>query len=233
MRNLVLAALIAGTSLAGCTTDTEVTVGWNFTHLETNAVRSCPTGFATAAVVAQPVNTSNHRGFGTTIVTLFDCADGQGKISLPDDIYLVWVEIENDSGSSQYAQSEAHYIDTLDGDQAFDVEILDDGGYFFLTWDLVDATTNAPLSCREAGADGSGFVETISTAMASPTDIVTDKFTCDDHYGTTDPLLAGNYVVSITAVRNNAALGDPQNVQRSIQAPNKLTDLGNIIIPID
>jgi hypothetical protein len=233
MRNLVLAALIAGTSLAGCTTDTVVTVGWTFTHLETNAARSCPTGFATATIVSQPVDTRNHRGVGATIVDKFDCASQQGTLSLPDGVYLVWVEIENDSGTSQYAQSEAHYIDTVDGDQAFDVEILDDGGYFFLTWDLVDATTNAPLSCREAGADGSGFVEAISTDMASPTDIITDQFTCDDHYGTTDPLLAGNYVVSITAVRDNARLGDPQNVQRSIQAPNKLTDLGNIIIPID
>jgi hypothetical protein len=168
-----------------------------------------------------------------TIVDQFDCADLEGTISLPDDTYLVWVQIESDDGSQIYTKSAQTFVDTSFGDATIDVNILDDGGYFFLTWDLVDAVTKAPLSCGEAGVNADGSVEAISTNMANAQQIITDQFTCEDHFGTTDGLLAGTYTVSIDALDgSDRALSNPTTVTEQITAPNRLTDLGHIVIQI-
>ena len=64
--------------------------------------------------------------------------------------------------------------------------------------------------------------------------LITDKFTCEDHFGTTGALLAGNYVVSVDALdsANRALSSQSTTVTKSITAPDGLTDLGNIMIPI-
>jgi hypothetical protein len=237
MKKLVLGALLAVASSAGCTTSTSesiVTATWTFHHLADHSVRSCPVGFNTATIVSQPTDDGTHRGVGTTIVDKFDCAAGSGTITLPDDNYLVWVQIENDSGSSVYTKSEQSFVDTSVGDSRIDVDILDDGGYFFLTWDLVDAVSHAPLSCAQAGVTASGSIETAASIAGSQSVLITDKFTCEDHFGTTGALLAGNYVVSVDALdSSNKALSSQSTVvTKSITAPDGLTDLGNIMIPI-
>jgi hypothetical protein len=239
MKNLVLGALLAVASSTGCiissgSSDSVVTARWQFTHLADKSPRSCPVGFATATIVSQPTDTVTHRGFGTTIVDKFDCADGIGTISLPDDTYLVWVEIESDDGTQTYTQSQQTFVDTSFGDATIDIDILDDGGYFFLTWDLVDSVSQKPLTCAEAGVTSSGSVEAISTNMATSQKIITDKFTCEDHFGTTDALLAGNYTVAIDALdsTDRALSSRSTTVSKTITAPDGLTDLGHILIPI-
>jgi hypothetical protein len=233
MNRLVLGTLAAIASLAGCggSSDAVVTMHWSFVHLADGAARSCPTGFGTASIVSQSTDPVTHLGVGTTIVDKFDCAAGRGTITLPDDTYIVWVQIENSDGSSVYAKSAESYVDTLDGDQSIDVQILDDGGYFFLTWDLVRESTGAALSCRDAGVTANGAVDVL-TKLVTSSSVTTDKFTCEDHFGTTAPLLSGDYDVTVEA-SNNGILGIADPIAAKIKAPNGLTYLGDIVIPIN
>jgi len=233
MKKLVLAALAAVASFTGCTTaDSTVSVSWSFTHLEDNTARSCPTGFGTASIISQTIDPTTNRGTGLTVVDKFDCAAGRGTITLPDDTFLVWVEITNDARTSTYAQSGDTFVDTSLGDAAFGVEILDDGGYFFLSWDLLRASSGALLSCSQAGAGGNGSV---TVHAAGPRSITDDQFQCEDHFGTTKPLLADSYSIAVDAEdANDVPLGDAMTLDDEIiAAPNKLTDLGNLMIPID
>jgi len=240
MKNLVLGALLAAASsfAAGCTSSgTTVTVSWDFQHLSASntgapSALSCPTDFPTATIISQRTDDSTHVGFGDEFIDHFNCSDGIGTIVLPDeDSYLVWVEIETDSGSSTYAQSNSTYVNTAFAVEPINVNIVDNGGYFFFEWDLVDAKTNAPLACTDIG---SGSVEAISTSVASPSYFKDDKFDCDAHYGTTDPLIADTYTVSIDAEDSTGALGPAKNLtNKTIHAPNGLTDLGLVLIPVD
>lgn len=247
MKKLVLGALIAATSFTGCTsdsgpddpvvTDAVVTVSWNFTHLATNAARSCPTGYTTATVISQSIDPATHIGTGLKVKDKFDCSAGIGSLTLPDDTYLIWVEITDDGGTKFYAQTEEFFVDTTLGDKRFDTEILDDGGYVQMTWDLVDAHSGALLTCAAAGVKADGSVE-ITPSMAGSMDFVSDKFTCEDHFGTTYGLLAGDYVLSVAVnPTDNVAdqpLGDVQNVNNvQVKAPNVITYVGNIMLPID
>ncbi len=253
MKNLVLGALLAVASIsAGCTSsssgddigdddgggggDTRVSVGvsWSFKHLADGGARSCPTGYGTAVIKAQVVDATSHRGSGTDYTDLYNCSDMAGVSKLPPGHqYLVWVEFTNDAQTNLYAQSEETYVDTGASVDPIDVQILDDGGYFYFSWDLKDATTGALLSCADAGVSSNGSVESISTLVSDKTYFKDDKFTCEDHYGTTFGLKAGAYTISVDAEDNNNPLGSAVNLSGTIKAPNVLTDLGNIVIPID
>lgn len=238
MKKLVLGALLAVASAAtGCTSSDNgsvVDVGWTFKHLADGGARSCPVGYDTATIVSQRTDDSTHLGFGDKFVDKFDCAAGSGSIVLPDlDSYLVWVQIESDSGASVYAQSNSTYVDTALSYQPVDVEILDDGGYFFFEWDVYDG--NNLVSCATAGLDGANAsVDSVATSLSNSSYFRDDKFTCADHYGTTDGLLAGSYTVSITAEDAAGVIGQADTLtNKVIAAPNKLTDLGLVKIHLD
>jgi len=240
MKKLVLGALLAVASSVGCGTsgggDVTVDVSWSFTHFATNAPRSCPTGYGTANIVSQTTDDTTHLGAGAKIIDKFNCSDGGGTIVLPDnDTFLVWVEITSDSGGSLYAQTEETFVDTAGAVPPINVEIFDDAGFFFLEWDLVDARNrNAPLTCDQAGVAGASGAIDASATVAGGSRLFTDKFTCSDHFGTTDPILAGTYTVSVSATVNDIAVGTaPELTNRTIGAPNKLTDLGLVLIPIN
>lgn len=237
MKKLVLGALLAAAAAAGCTaaapTDAVITARWSFTHFADNSPRSCPTNYQTTTIYSQVWDPVANVLIGSPIKDKFNCSDMQGTTDPLDGIFLVWVQVESDSGASLYAKSKQIYIDTADGDVNLDFPILDDAGNFFLTWDLADAVTNAPLTCKEAGVVGNAGVETIATIVNSSF-MLTDKFTCDHYFGTTAPLLAGTYTVSVDAFVGNASVGTaPALTNKRITSPNGLTDLGHIIIPID
>lgn len=236
MKKLVLGALLAVVSSTGCTVSTSteavVTARWSFTNFATDSARSCPVGFDTATIVSQAWDPVSNELVGSPVLDLFDCADMQGTTLPLDGIFLVWVQIESATGQV-YAESSHTYVDTADGDVLIDFEIFDDAGFFFLTWDLVDAVTDAPLTCDQAGVVGDASIETIATIVGSTFALV-DKFQCEHGYGTTSPLLEGTYTVSVDAEVNGAAVGTaPTLTNRVIQAPNGLTDLGHILIPIE
>lgn len=242
MKNLVLGALlVAAASSAACTSskplppDVTVTGRWTFKHITDGTARSCPVGFDTATIFAQPVDDETAAANGDLIsADLFNCRDGRGTVLVPDGLYLMSVRIETNSGAQKYADSEQVLIDTA-VDAGFDVEILDDGGYFFFTWSLEDKVTHARMTCKEAGIDSAtGSVEAVSTSVSNMSFFKDDKFTCADHYGTTAGLPAGNYTVSIDAEVGDTPVGPAVNMtNKVIRAPNGTTDLGHVIVPID
>lgn len=239
MKKLVLGALLLAASSTGCVTseptDAVITARWSFTHFADGSARSCPTNYQTTTIYSQPWDPIGNRLTGSPIADKFNCSDKIGTTDPLDGIFLVWVQVETDISATPYATSESFYVDTADGDVTLDFPILDDAGFFFLTWDLEDAVSHAPMTCRDAGLDGSnGAVESIATSLANASFMLTDKFECDHYFGTTDPLLAGTYTVSVEATVSDQAVGvAPDLINKTIRSPNGLTDLGHVIIPID
>jgi len=235
MNKLVLAALVAAASSAGCTTSdrTEITMSWSFESVEGGTPGPCPSGYDTAQIIAQAVDTNTHLGSGVTFVDQFRCSDGIGTTRLPDDIYLVWVEIvKGNDTTALFAKSEEVYVDTLDGDKGYDVKFLSDGGYFSFAWDLVDAN-NRLVSCRDAGVvGGDTSVGSLATSVSNADYFKLDTFDCEDHFGVTEGLRVGTYTVSIDADDGTTNHPAPTITDAKIKA-NFVTYLGDIKIPID
>lgn len=239
MKKLVLGAALAVAASAGCGgssggTEAVITAHWPFTHVDGTSSGQCDPRFGTAAIYSQPWDPVSNQLLDAPVIDKFDCSDMRGTTDPLDGIFLVWVQIESDDGSQIYVKSKETYIDTADGDLTIDFPILDDGGYFFLTWDLVDAASNAPLTCSQAGIGKNGSVETVAT-LAGPNTATVDKFTCEHGFGTTDALEQGTYTVSVDANDDSGmAVGTaPTLTNKVIHAPGGLTDLGHIIIPIN
>jgi hypothetical protein len=104
-----------------------------------------------------------------------------------------------------------------------------DGGYFQFAWNLVGETSGNTLTCATAGGDGVELISTLSGTQSAYSDI----FDCTDGTGLTAGLPAGSYVLSIAALNGaEQAIGSAPVFTNQIQAPNKITDLGTITIPI-
>ncbi|HEU0037481.1 MAG TPA: DUF4215 domain-containing protein [Kofleriaceae bacterium] len=212
--------------------DALITANWTFKDVATNTVTGCPAGFDTVKVVSQPVDAVGNP-VGTPIIDLFNCADGTGTTApLPATTYSVHLEVTTATGGVPYASSLSAFVDVTTADATFTTTILNDGGYFAFDWALVGANTNNALTCADVATIDS--IEITST-LSGTTTAVADKFSCAAGTGVTGGLLAGSYTVSIAALNaQNQALGAPQNQSNAvIQAPNKLTDLGLITLPID
>lgn len=241
MKKLVLGSLVAvlASQAAGCiiTTadeDAVITANWSLKQQSTGQIITCPPGTTTAAVYSQPVDGANNP-IGSPIIDLFDCDDNSGRTApLPPDVYQVWVSLTSEGGGSVYATSLSAIVDVIDTDKTFTTTLLNDGGYFQLTWDLVDSQTSAPLTCATALADGVGVV---STLVSNPQSFVDDKFTCEDHYGITGGLLQGTYTVAVDAFQDGAgggAIGPATTLSNKVIGPrNAVTNLGNVQIGID
>ena len=147
---------------------------------------------------------------------------------LPPDVYQVWLEVVTDDNRGLYAQSTSRIVDVIERDALFSAQILNDGGYFLLDWQLRGETTNQTVDC-----DGIDSVE-ISSTLAGETAAFADKFTCADGSGITAGLLKGPYTISVAALgRDDRALGTaPAQSSKEIRDRNQVTDLGLITIPI-
>jgi hypothetical protein len=245
MKNVTLGlAALLSSQAAGCIIhdnrdgggvgeDAFIEARWTFQDEATQRVTGCPTGFNTVALISFAVDDANQR-IGNDVIDLFDCIDGAGtSAEMFPDVYSSYIEVTNASGSQRYAQGLSAIVDIVDRDATLDSTILNDGGYFSMTWDLVGADTNARLQCDQiAGLAG---VDLISTSVASPDSAITDKFTCGDHFGVTGGLVQGTYTLSVSAINtDDASLGTaPTLIEKSIRDRNAVTDLGHILIPID
>ena len=244
MKKLVLGILVATvvSQAAGCVISTSddttnyatITANWSLETVAGGAA-TCPPGFDTAALYSQTVDSEN-RLTGSPIIDLFNCADGVGiSDPLPPAVYASWIAITNGSNTSTYAESIKAIVDVVDVDKNYSASILTDGGYFEMTWDLMGATTNASLTCAQVPGvvSSTGGVEAVVT-VSGGTASATDQFNCEDHYGLTAGFLNGSYTVSVDAFSASGAEGTaPLLVNKVINNANKVTDLGNIIIPID
>ena len=247
MKNLVLGVLlVSAASSAGCSsteppppTDAVVTAHWSFSsyaNRNSPALDPCPGGFSTASVHSKewdPVAGQFVPG-GIEVIDKFNCSAKVGTTDPLDGVFLIWVQIESTSGGTVYAQSESEFFDTLNGDKTIDLPTLfTDAGYMDLSWDLI-GTGNTRLSCAQAGIGSSGSVSTTAVSVASPSFMLVDKFTCTDGFGTTDVLPEDTYDVTVTASSGpghdlgvSAPLAD-----KLITAPNGLTHLGHVRIPV-
>lgn len=226
---------VAGDGCTACSIDGSadalLTANWTLTNIADGTATTCPPTFDTAAVYSQPVD-ANNAPVGQPIIDLFDCDDNTGVTApLDPGVYQVWVEITSAGGSSVYAKSISAIVDLTTQDQTFSASILNDGGYFALSWHLTGG--GADVTCAQA-TEVAG-VGVIATEVANQNNFTDDQFDCDAYYGITGGLLAGTYTVSVSAFDSgNAAVGTaPALTNEVIGAQNQLTDLGDIEIPLD
>jgi hypothetical protein len=215
---------------------------WQFTSVSGGTAPSCPPGYDTAALFNVAVDANgNHIApctgpasvSDTCFVDLFRCSDFAGvSAPLPPTRYQTWVSITDSTGVNTYAQSLSAFLDVRAIDLDFHATIATDGGYFAVDWDLKGASSQAPLSCAQAGSTDVEAVVTISggTTMVD----AGNNWPCEDHYGVTKAIAAGSYTVAINALDADGSIGTaPEYTNKAIQGPNKVTDLGTAIIPID
>ena len=245
MKNLVLPGVLAGALLSqatGCIIFTDddgttfeaasITAQWSFKNEATGAATGCPAGFDTVALHSFAIDGAGNK-VGPEVIDLFDCGAGAGVSDpLAPDVYNSFIEVTDTNNTNLYAQSLSAIVDVIDADKTFTSTILNDGGYFSFGWDLVGAQSGSSLRCADVG--GLDGIEAIST-VSGGTGAVTDQFDCEDHFGVTGGLLAGSYTVSVDAFnRDGAALGAaPALTSKAILDRNQVTQLGNIMIPID
>ena len=241
MKRIVLASLIAlaASQAAGCIISSGdddgenafISASWSLRSEATNATAPCPPGFDTAALYNQPVD-ANGNNAGAVIIDLFTCAAGSGRSApLPPMEYLTWVEIADHNNTSVYAKSLSAFVDVTLEDKTFNTQILVDGGYFQLSWQLQGGTSNQPLTCAAANSKG---VEAVGTDVSNPNNSNSDIFPCTDLRGITAGYTEGQYTISVAALNAaDASIGTaPALTNKVIQSPNKVTDLGMITIPI-
>jgi hypothetical protein len=241
MKNLVVLATLIAASATGCiissdnsSNDAHVGATWAIKSVVSNSELGCPSGYDTAALYNQPVDTAGN-AVGSPIIDLFDCVADSGRSApLPPTMYETWIEIttHNNTGAP-YAKSVPAFIDITDADMTYHADIYDDGGYFAFAWNLVGANSQAPLSCAAAGVTGSSSGVEINATLAGSTAATNDQFTCDDGQGITAGIPMGTYTVSVDAFTSAGAVGTaPTLTNKVINPQNEITNLGTITIPI-
>lgn len=234
---LLIASALGG---AGCVIETHhddasasaaVLASWSFHDMADGAATGCPAGFDTVELVAQPADSA--APIGDPITDLFDCAGGGGLgAAIVPGEYLIWLEVRSHDLQQLYAQSLAQDTTVVRRGQRFAADILNDGGYFQLSWELVGAASGNPIDCSQTGnIEG---IAMVSTSTSDAQISYQDRLGCLDHAAVTGGLLAGNYTVSLGAVGGNRALGPTVTLTaQTISDHNQITDLDHVVIPID
>jgi cysteine-rich repeat protein len=216
---------------ATCMIEAQFTIGVTaFLRDYAGTTQSCPTGYDTVALYSQMID-SNGADVGVPIVDLFSCPPGGGSSGpLFEGPYKVHVAIMNSNGTMTYATTPTRIIN-LHENTSFTATIYTDAGYFAWAWQLVGAVSNNMLTCAQAN---SGGVELVST-LTSSTMALSDVFSCEAGHGITAALPAGTYTVSASVLdMSSQAVGTaPALTNKQIMAPNKVTDLGTVMIPVD
>jgi hypothetical protein len=217
-----------------------VTAHWSFSSYANRdqlPTDPCPTGFTTASVHAKewdPVAGQFVPG-GIEVIDKFNCSDKVGTTDPLHGIFLIWVQIESASGAILYAQSESEFFDSVGGDKPIDLPTLfTDAGYMDLSWDLI-GSGNTRRSCAQAGIDSNGSISTTVVSVVSPSVTVIDKFICTDGFGASAVLPKDTYNVTVTASNGSGQdLGVSSPIANvKITAPNGLTHLGHVTIPVN
>jgi hypothetical protein len=225
MKNLALATLLLGATsvLAGCPAD-DPTAQFDVEWILTSDLGDL---YCTAAGVDTIKVTSRGAAAGD-FVDLFDCIDGFNATALlPLDDYTVWIDAL-DAGNNLVAQSNSQ-LATLDLDGELvplDFDFPVDGGFFALTWTLVDDATNDPLTCGDVAA---GSVEVISTPVGGGGTGLSDIFDCVDLEGVTAKLPLDTYTVVVEVLEEGTelSLGTSNPREETLDFGNELIDLGN------
>jgi hypothetical protein len=221
-----------------------IEISWRLT--QAGATLPCPPTITTAALYAHPVDSSGRRLSGEPYIDLYDCNDGVGLIAdLPPDEYQVWMELTTEGGGTVHARSPRwpdgmlsvdrnDIVNVISSDKDVSIELLQDGGYFALSWDLVDSVnTSQALTCADALADGVGVV---ATASGSST-FTDDKFNCEAGFGITAGLRQGTYTLAVDAFEDGpsgGAIGPTTTLtNQTIRPRNDVNDIGHVQVRID
>lgn len=209
-----------------------ISARWSLRNMIDGATTACPAGFDTVQLIALPID-DNGNAVADPSVDLFDCKSRTGiSTDLVPDVYQVWLEVRSHDLAALYAQSLSQVLDVRQNDQSFSADILNDGGYFQLSWDLVGKATNRPIDCAQVA--GINSIKAISTSVADARRAYDDLLVCEDHTAVTSGLLQGSYTVTIDAMAGDRSLGKATTLtNKVIQGQNRVTDLGLIVIPID
>jgi len=205
-----------------------ITANWVIQNIA-NTTSGCPGGYDTAALIAQPLDAAGNN-VGTPIIDLFNCSAGTGtNAPIYEGTYNVWIAIQNTGGTMVYATSTSARIE-LHQNATLSTSIYTDGGYFGFAWSLVAASNNGALTCTQAGAPSVELIATLTGTSQATSDI----FDCSDGAGVTAVIPVGTYTVSVSALNaSSQSIGTaPELTNQPIQAPNKVTNLGTITIPI-
>jgi len=209
-----------------------ITAHWSLRNMLDGATTACPAGIDTVQLFALPVDAPGN-ALGEPAIDLFSCNGSTGaSTDLAPDVYQVWIELRSHDLQTLYAQSLSQVLDVRDVDQGFSTDILNDGGYFQLAWNLTGKTTNRPVACSQvAGLDK---LKAISTLVAGPTRAYDDDLVCEDHSTVTGGLLQGSYTITIDAMAGGASVGSAAMLtNKMVAGQNRVTDLGVINIPIN
>ena len=209
-----------------------ISTRWTLRNMADGAATPCPAGFDTVELIARPVDDTG-APTGPQIVDLFDCNDGLGESTeLVPDVYQAWIEVRSHDLSALYAQSLSQIFDVRKLNQTFFTDILNDGGYFQLSWALVGKTTGQPVDC--ADLNGLTTIHAVSVNAMDATRVYDDQLACSDHTAVTSGILQGSYTITIGA---EAAQGPASSVRalsdQQIAGQNHITDLGLITISVD
>ena len=208
-----------------------ISARWSLRNMVDGATTACPGGFDTVRLIMQPID-ANGDPVGDAAEDRFDCDDRGGVATdLLPDVYQVWVEITSHDLKKLYAQSLSQVLDVTRVDDTFSTEVLNDGGYFQVGWDLVGKSTNRPVQCSQV--PGLDTLKAISTFVASTTRAYDDSFVCDDHFAISGGLLEGDYAIAIDALDGDKSVGKAAPLSAKIEGQNRVTNVGSILIPID
>lgn len=228
MKTLLLTSLLAPLA-TGCiiTTDGQteevgyINTEWSF-HAADGTELGCPDGFPTVEVTAVS------RFDGLQFIDLYDCERRAASAPYPVDEYDVTIALTTDSGRDEYAHSLTRTVDIFVNDASVGEDFIHDGGRILFDWVLVDADTNADLACNTAGNPRAIKVEAATADAAFTTELA-----CGDGFGVSNPLLAGTYTATFSAINQaGQPLGAPQTKNVALQDRNDYDDLGTITLPI-
>jgi len=228
---------IAGDGCTLCMIDAQrmaaIDATWELTNVA-GMTAACPSGVDTATVNAVPID-SNGAPTGAAITTQFDCSAGMGTTTmLPAALYSVNVTLSDHGGTQVFGVSDAQQVDLSDAtNKPFDAKFLTDGGKFQLAWKLVKMSDGSTVTCADVGT--MPRVKALLTPDAGGAAGST-SFSCDTGAGTTAAVLAGSYTVAVSITIFNGGtmtIGTATPLTgQVIVAPNGLTDLMTITIPI-
>jgi hypothetical protein len=221
MKNLGL-TLAACTALTGCIIQDGygyeeygfIDSSWAYHNVAGDSLR-CPAPFDTTAVTARSLS-----GF-RPIIDLYDCNQRFAPAEYPLDVYDMDIVVSDFSGRNIYAVSPLFRVDIISFDAEIGEDFIHDGGRIVFDWALVDSMANTPLTCASAGVDK---IQVTATSTVVDRTANTQTFDCNDtllDLPVTDPVLAGDYTFTVTALdAAGAPLGDAQNATLTVTAPN-------------
>ena len=227
---------IAGDGCTLCMIDAQrmaaIDATWELTNVATMTA-ACPSGVDTATVSALPID-SNGAPTGPAIGTAFDCSAGMGTTTmLPAALYSASVTLSDHGGSQVFGVSAPQMVDLSDAtNKPLDAKFLTDGGSFQLAWKLVKMSDSTTVTCADLG----GMMPRVKVGLSVGPTSASSTFACESGSATTSAALAGSYTVAVSATifsggTMTVGTATPLTGQ-VIVAPNGLTDLGTITIPI-